>query len=246
MGCLALNWNYFTPSRHWYEPNFKSDHVGVWSWFWSGSQAYRFLEFFSGQGNLTWCLKQEGFRGLQLDRDFGGRFNNIFEPSGFAQLASLVMVCMSLCANFWGAFPCMRNSVCITYTYLYKIYLYSQYPFFSVIVYAFGWQLRLALLSVLQLFPGSLVVLAPVCSSFSFMSSSQSSRYIWMPEGDERYSWVKSGNVMSVRVVLLCYLCAALGLVFLVEQPASGKFAEMPRWQRFCTEICYDSLLVNT
>ena len=78
---------------------------------------------------MTWCLKQEGFRGLQLDRDFGGRWNNIFEPSGFAQLASLVMVCMSLCAKFWGVFPCMRNSVC-TYTYLYRIYLYSQYPLF--------------------------------------------------------------------------------------------------------------------
>lgn len=71
------------------------------------------------------------------------------------------------------------------------------------------------------------------------MSSSQNCRYLFMPEGNEGLSWVKAGNVMSVRVTLLCWLCAALGLVFLVEQPASGKFGLMPRWEYFCQKVCH-------
>lgn len=45
-----------------------------------------FRGFFSGSGNVTWCLKSSGFCGIQFDQDFGGRFNNIFEPAGFARL----------------------------------------------------------------------------------------------------------------------------------------------------------------
>ena len=51
------------------------------------AQAHSFVEFFSGQGCLTWCLRHEGFCGVQFDKDFGGRYNNIFEPAGFARLA---------------------------------------------------------------------------------------------------------------------------------------------------------------
>ncbi len=95
------------------------------------------------------------------------------------------------------------------------------------------------MVSILRLVPGALVVLAPVCSSFSFMASSQSKRFVFMPEGDENVWWVKAGNVMSCRVTLLCHLCMALGVVFIVEQPGSEKFGMMPRWQEFCSQICY-------
>lgn len=100
-------------------------------------------------------------------------------------------------------------------------------------------KLRTAVLSILRLVPGSLVFLAPVCSSFSFMSSSQSKRFVFMPEGDENVWWVKAGNVMSCRVTLLCHLCMALGVVFIVEQPGSERFGMMPRWQNFSSQICY-------
>ena len=172
--------------------------------------AHRFVEFFSGSGKVTWCLKSSGFCGIQFDQDFGGRFNNIFEPAGFARL----------CCNHWSSWMCMLsvNTFCLL--------LVS--PF-----------LRCAVLSILRLFPGSLVILAPVCSSFSYMCSSQSRRLFYMPEGDESFSWVKEGNVMSCRVTLLCWLCSALGLVFIVEQPGSEKFGQMPRWQHFCSNICY-------
>lgn len=99
--------------------------------------------------------------------------------------------------------------------------------------------LRCAVLAILQLHPGSVVLLAPVCSSFSFMCSSQSQRFWWAPLGDETRTGVKLGNLMANRVTLLCWLCQALGHVFLVEQPGSPKFGDMPRWVHFCTEICY-------
>ena len=45
-------------------------------------EAFCFVEFFSGEGNLTWALMNFGFPGLHLDADYGGRYNNIFEPAG--------------------------------------------------------------------------------------------------------------------------------------------------------------------
>ena len=99
------------------------------------------------------------------------------------------------------------------------------------------------MLAILQLHPGSLVVLAPVCSGFSFLCSGQAQRFWFNPEGNDSLPWVKAGNVMSARVTLLCYLCAALGHVFLLEQPGSAKFGDMPRWRHFVEEICWDSWL---
>lgn len=47
---------------------------------------YRFVEFFAGTANASWCLKEWGLHGLSFDVAYGGRYNNIFEPSGFACL----------------------------------------------------------------------------------------------------------------------------------------------------------------
>ena len=49
-------------------------------------QAYRFVEFFAGDANVSACMRQLGFAGLSFDVDYGGRYNNIFEPAGFAYL----------------------------------------------------------------------------------------------------------------------------------------------------------------
>ena len=48
------------------------------------AEAFRFAEFFAGDANATWCLKEMGFPGLNFDCSYGGRFQNIFEPAGFA------------------------------------------------------------------------------------------------------------------------------------------------------------------
>ena len=100
---------------------------------------------------------------------------------------------------------------------------------------------RCALLSLLKLHPKSLVILAPVCSSFSYMCTSQSGRSYFFPLGDESVLWVKEGNVMCCRVVLLIWLCCALDLIFLLEQPGEAKFGQMPRWVYFCQHIAYVS-----
>lgn len=47
---------------------------------------YRFVDFFAGTANASWCLKEWGLHGLSFDVAYGGRYNNIFEPSGFACL----------------------------------------------------------------------------------------------------------------------------------------------------------------
>ena len=104
---------------------------------------------------------------------------------------------------------------------------------------------RCAIVAILQLHPKSLVILAPVCSGFSFMSSSQAQRFFYAPMGNEQFPWVKSGNVMACRVTLLCWLCCALGHVFLLEQPSSARFADMPRWRHFCDNIAYVFRLHN-
>lgn len=49
-------------------------------------EAFQFAEFFAGESNVTWCLKEMGLAGLKFDYDYGGRYNNIFEPAGFAYL----------------------------------------------------------------------------------------------------------------------------------------------------------------
>ena len=98
-------------------------------------------------------------------------------------------------------------------------------------------------MAILQLHPMSLVVLAPVCSGFSFMCSSQAQRFWYSPEGNDTISWVKGGNIMSVRVTLLCWLIAALGHIFVVEQPGSARFGDMPRWKHFVEKICWVSCL---
>ena len=99
--------------------------------------------------------------------------------------------------------------------------------------------LRSAILGLLCLHPKSIVILAPVCSGFSYMCSGQAKRFWFCPGGDESFSWVKSGNVMSNRITLLCWLAVALGHVFILEQPAPGKFADMPRWRYFSDNIAY-------
>ena len=71
------------------------------------------------------------------------------------------------------------------------------------------------------------------------MCSSQAKRFWFDPLGDETYEWVKCGNLMANRVTLLCWLCSALGHVWIVEQPSSAKFGDLPRWRRFCEEVVY-------
>lgn len=181
------------------------------------AEEWRFLEFFAGRANTTFCLHHWGYPGCRLDKDYGGEYSNILSDSGMA----------------------------------------------------------VALLSLLKLTSDCLVILAPDCSSFSFLSVSGSQRYWWAPLGDESRDWVRRGNTMAcrtlgklresfvnkwdldvssvwhlafslanskkhiaLRVVLLVWTAVALGHYFILEQPGSAKMGDLPRWQAFCQEIC--------
>ena len=246
--------------------------VGLNLIHWMFVKAYRFCEYFAGDGNLSWCFKQFGFPGLSFDTNYGGRYNDIMEPAGFACLPSFISGIVfenklptnnrqyvlatenTTSISIWKLLTTttvLKNaevdpkSVCI-FRMIEKwlaIFLLFGWKKLTVCLLSNHWLLRNAILGILQLHPMSLVVLAPVCSGFSFMCSSQSRRYWFCPAGDESVSWVKFGNVMSVRVVLLCWLSAALGHIFLVEQPESARFGDMPRWKHFVEQICWVSCL---
>lgn len=53
-------------------------------------EAFRFAEFFAGEAAATMALKQWGLAGIAFDYNFGGRYNNFFEPSGFAFPAQFI------------------------------------------------------------------------------------------------------------------------------------------------------------
>ena len=52
---------------------------------------------------------------------------------------------------------------------------------------------------MLRLQPGSLGILAPVCSSMGFLTASQSDRSFFLPLGTERFDWVVHGNILALR-----------------------------------------------
>ena len=76
-----------------------------------------------------------------------------------------------------------------------------------------------------------LLWLAPVCSSFIFMSKGSTWRTWVNPLGDIRYFSVRKANVMASRCVLLCRLAHALGIIFILEQPISSTFHWLGRFQ---------------
>lgn len=49
---------------------------------------------------------------------------------------------------------------------------------------------------------------------------------------------VFSGNLLAVRAILICWVLAALGHTFLLEQPAGSRFRFFPQWRFFCKYIC--------
>lgn len=51
------------------------------------------------------------------------------------------------------------------------------------------------------------------------------------PWGNAGYQFVKIGNVLATRVVLMCVLAVVGGLRFLVEQPSGSFLEELPCYQ---------------
>lgn len=70
----------------------------------------------------------------------------------------------------------------------------------------FSLYLRLAIMAILRLEPGSLGILAPVCSSMGFLTASQSMRSFVQPLGVSHFDWVRNGNILAVRPLLLNHM----------------------------------------
>jgi hypothetical protein len=72
---------------------------------------------------------------------------------------------------------------------------------------------------------------APVCSSYVWVHAGTSGRSLGTPTGHAHRPYVCNANIMCDRVVLIAYLCSAMGIFFLLEQPMGSGFELMPRFQ---------------
>ncbi|CAE7244498.1 unnamed protein product [Symbiodinium sp. CCMP2592] len=89
-----------------------------------------------------------------------------------------------------------------------------------------------AIYQVLRLIPGGGLMIAPVCSSWIFMSRGSTKRSKYNARGNPSAPSVQQGNLMAARTAILLYLAAARGVWFVLEQPSGSLFQEHPRIQQ--------------
>ncbi len=96
---------------------------------------------------------------------------------------------------------------------------------------------RRALELLVSVKPRGLVVAAPPCSLFTFLSSSYHRRTVERPEGDETKESVRTANLVVRNLVLLLYLATERNVHWIVEQPSSSRvWIYWP--MRECLEHC--------
>ena len=77
----------------------------------------------------------------------------------------------------------------------------------------------------------------PVCSSWGWVNRGTSKRSLGRPLGNMTVNRrVFDANVMVSRVVLLMWLMAAIGICFVIEQPANSLLEAHPRFQHLMKE----------
>ncbi|CAE7379659.1 RHM1, partial [Symbiodinium pilosum] len=79
--------------------------------------------------------------------------------------------------------------------------------------------------------PGSLATIGLPCSSFVFLNSGTSKRTPAAPLGREELGYIRRANSIAARVCLLILLLTARKCYWLVEQPSSSMFEEIPYFQ---------------
>ena len=79
--------------------------------------------------------------------------------------------------------------------------------------------------------PTFISVLAPVCSSWVFVSRSGTGRSQFEPLGNVEYLKVRAANLMVFRCVLLCAFVTAKGGTWLLENPVSSIIWRHPAFQ---------------
>ena len=91
--------------------------------------------------------------------------------------------------------------------------------------------LRSILAVVRRMRSGSLLMCAPVCSSWVWMSRSTTLRSRILPLGDVSLASVAAGNLQVARLVLLLVLVSHWGCSWVVEQPMTSLMWMHPRFQ---------------
>lgn len=95
-----------------------------------------------------------------------------------------------------------------------------------------------ALTLILRLRWGGAALAAPVCSSWVWISRSVTRRSWFDPLGDfTKVSGVRQGNLMVSRLVALCYVMSAMGVSWIIEQPANSLMQWHPRWQTLLAQM---------
>ena len=78
-----------------------------------------------------------------------------------------------------------------------------------------------------------LIVIAPLCSSWCWLSRHSTERSPIEPLGNDAHASVRDGNIMVSRVCLLLRWIMSKGSVFILEQPLQSILTEHPRFEAF-------------
>lgn len=92
-----------------------------------------------------------------------------------------------------------------------------------------GWSFALWL--ALKLKKCAQSMLAPVCSSWTWMNRHTSGRSIERPLGRPHLKYIKDANTMVSRVALMCLLLTVKGIFWVLEQPKGSLLEYHPRIQ---------------
>ena len=88
----------------------------------------------------------------------------------------------------------------------------------------------IACLQARELKPGGLQHWDTVCSSWSWLGRKVTKRTLWCVSGDVGNEFVRSGNVMVARMLVLALFCLSKDCPFMLEQPASSLMRLYPRF----------------
>ena len=82
-----------------------------------------------------------------------------------------------------------------------------------------------------------LLFAAPICSSWIWLSRSQTRRSRAFPMGRSNVACVKMGNLIMIRTILLARLAAALNCCWIIEQPRSSIAYTIERFQSLIADL---------
>jgi hypothetical protein len=88
------------------------------------------------------------------------------------------------------------------------------------------------LVAILRIRVGGVCWAAPPCSTWVWMSRSSTGRDRDV-RGTVGNAYIRGQNALVERLVLLCHICVARCVYFIIEQPLSSIMFQYPAWQRF-------------